>query len=136
MRITICGSMHFAQTMLDTQKKLQKLEHEVIVPILTKECVTNPELNIDVKSLVENDCMRDHFNKIAAGDAILVINEKRKGVDGYIGGSTLMEIGIAYFNKKKIFILNQLPSEAIFSYIFEVKLTNSIILNGDLTKIK
>ena len=135
MKITICGSMHFAQDMLNLQNKLNELGHEVIVPQFTKECVKNPYINVDYEILTENDCMMWHFNRISESDAILVINKERKGFDGYIGGSALMEIGLAKYLGKKIFILNELPDEKNLSYILEVKLTQPIILNGDINKI-
>ncbi len=135
MKITISGSMHFAQDMLDAQAFLQKNGHQVLVPLFTDECVTKPDLNSDFDFLTENDCMMDHFRKIQDSEAVLVINNKRRGISGYIGGSTLMEIGIAKFLGKKIYILNELPDDKELPYIFEVKLTRPVILNSDLSKI-
>ena len=128
--------MHFSQAMLDTKVQLEKMGHKVIVPMFTKECINNPEMNIDLDLLTENGCMLDHFHKIEKSNAVLIINNQRHGHNGYIGGSVLMEIGIAKYLGKKIFILNDLPSEKDFSYIFEVKLTQPVIINNDLNKIK
>ncbi|PIR13258.1 hypothetical protein COV49_02860 [Candidatus Falkowbacteria bacterium CG11_big_fil_rev_8_21_14_0_20_39_10] len=127
--------MYFAKDMLEAKKALEAMGHIVYVPKTAKKCVSNPHLNIDFKFVLENNCMMDHFNKIKKSDAILVINKRRQGHDGYIGGSTLMEIAVAKFLGKTIFILNKLPSENKISYIFEVKVAQPIILNGDLSKI-
>ena len=135
MKITICASMHFSQAMLDIKKALEKMGHTVIVPMFTGECVNNPDINIDYDLLIENDCMLDHYRHIEKSDAVLIINNRRHGYNGYIGGSVLMEIGIAKYLDKKIFILNDLPDEKDFSYIFEVKLTQPIIINQDLSLI-
>lgn len=135
IKITICGSMHFAKEMLEIQKALEAAGHIVCIPKTAKKCTSNPHLNVDFNFVLENDCMMDHFRKIEASEAILVVNNRRKGHDGYIGGSTLMEIAVAKYLGKIIFILNDLPPEDKISYIFEVKVTQPVILNGDLSKI-
>ena len=48
--------------------------------------------------------MRRHFNEIKKADAILVINLKKKGVDGYVGGNVLMEMGLAFYLRKPIYL--------------------------------
>lgn len=135
MKVTICGSMSFAKEMLEAQKELKKIGHEGIIAIDTEECVENPGLNMDVNFCLEKDVMMDHFQKIESSDAILVLNHPKNGVDGYIGGATLMEIGLAYYLGKKIFLLHDVPSEKNIRYALEIKLSKPIILKGDLSKI-
>ena len=65
-------------------------------------------------------------------DAILVANYDKKGVKGYIGGNTLMEMGLAFFLKKKVYLLNEVPELPYKEEILGVK---PIILNDNLTKI-
>ena len=57
----------------------------------------------------------------------------KNGVKGYIGGNTLMEMGLAFYLKKKIYLLNEVPELPYKEEILGVK---PIILNGDLSKIK
>ena len=72
-------------------------------------------------------------NCIKSGDAVLVCNFDKNGVKNYIGGNTLMEIGFAHVNDKKIFLLNPMPENV--SYADEIKAMVDVILNGDLNKI-
>jgi hypothetical protein len=44
-----------------------------------------------------------------------------------------MEMGMAYVNKKKIFLLNDIPSEV--PYIDEIKAMDPICLKGNLSAI-
>ena len=136
MKITICGSMYFAKEMIDIKSKLEKLGHEVLLPDDSEKFIGNAELNADFEFINGGGYMMGHFKKIEKSDAILVMNYEKKGINGYIGGSTLIETGIAYYLGKKIFIMNNLPSEDILSYVFEVKLTGPTIINQDLYKIK
>lgn len=136
MKITICSSMYFAKKILEAQKALNELGHECLMPHTTKQCLINPNLNMDFEFCVENNCMMDHYGKINESDAVLVLNYPKNDINGYIGGAVLMEMAIAKFLGKKIFLLHDLPDEEIVRYAFEIKLTKPIILNGDLTKIK
>lgn len=74
-----------------------------------------------------------YFEKVNWSDAILVLNYDKNNIIGYIGGNTLMEIGVAFFLKKKIYLLNLIPE---ISYKEEIIGMKPIIINGDLSIIK
>lgn len=136
MKITICGSMVFAQEMLDIQKQLDELGHEAIVPIDVLDCLKDPSLNESIAHCQSyGDIDKDHFNKVAASDAVLILNYPKNGLNGYVGGATLTELGVARHLDKKIFILHDLPNEADLRYALEIKLMKPIILKGDISKI-
>jgi len=109
------------------------LWYEVFVDILSKPS-NQEERYSDIE--VERKAMIDHHNSVAASDAILICNFDKNGIVGYIWWSTLMEIGIAYHLKKKIFVLNDLPSDKQLKYVQEVILVNPTIIHGDLSKIQ
>ncbi|RLC38480.1 hypothetical protein DRH27_02165 [Candidatus Falkowbacteria bacterium] len=135
MRITICGSMRFAKEMLDIKSKLEKLGYKIFLPNEVEKFVENSDLKNDFKYISNGNFMDKHFNLIKNSDAILVLNYPKKGINGYIGGSTLMEIAIAKYLGKKIFVLNELPNEKDLSYAFEVKITKPVILYNDIRNI-
>jgi len=58
--------------------------------------------------------MRAHFDEITKGDAILVVNDEKHGIAGYIGPNVLMEMSLAWYQKKPIYIFNDLPVESPF----------------------
>lgn len=142
MKIMICGSMVFAKEMIETKKELEKNGHEVLVPVDTQACVDNPELKCgfgddlegELKHCFDNDVLKDGFDKIEESDAIIHLNYPKNGVDGYIGPSGLMEIGLAFHLKKKIFLVNEVNRNQ--KYAVEILLTRPVVLNGDLSKIK
>jgi hypothetical protein len=67
-------------------------------------------------------------------DAILVCNFDKKGIKNYIGGNTLMEIGFAHVNDKKIFLYNPIPEDV--PYVDEIKAMIDAVINNDLNLIK
>jgi hypothetical protein len=80
----------------------------------------------------KSELILDYFEKERSAEAILVLNCDKNNILGYIGGNTLMEMGIAFFLKKKIFLLNPVPE---LSYQEEILAMKPIIINGDLGKI-
>ena len=146
MKITICGSIAFYDQMLIAKKQLEELGHEVKLPptdvkdengdpmsvadyYQKRKTATNSETWVWQR---KKEAIDSHFDKIAWSDAVFVLNYDKKGVPGYVGGNTLMEMGVAFFLKKPIFFLNPIPE---LSYKEEILGMWPIVLNGDLSKI-
>ena len=148
MKIVICGSVAFINEMVLVSHELEKLGYEVKmlpktalgehgqpIPILEyyrykKAALDNPEHWIWKR---HNEPIRTHFDKITWGDAILVLNYEKNGVPGYVGPNTLMEMGVAFYLRKPIFLLYQIPELPHSEEIMGMK---PIILKGDLNLIK
>lgn len=140
MKITICGSVKFADKLVEIYRKLEKMGHTPmmheemfgIADGTAKELIDGIALDhAEVKK--KNDFIRFWYNLIKSGDAVLVCNYDKNGIKNYIGGNTLMEIGFAHVNDKKVFLLNPIPEDV--SYVDEIKAMANVILNGDLNKI-
>ncbi|MCL5006922.1 MAG: hypothetical protein M1153_02155 [Patescibacteria group bacterium] len=154
MKITICGSIGFYKEMETARDELIKFGHEVKIPELTLE--VPPEFGEGRKiyfgQYVEQNggidafpskhkiwdlkegAINDHFLKIDWCEGILVVNHEKRGIRGYVGGNTLIEIGVAFYLKKKIYILNQVSSN--LSYKQEIMGMKPTILNGNLAGLK
>lgn len=140
MKIFICASMYFAKEMLEAQKKLKEMGHITEVPCDTQEFVDNHEMTTDnheenYKWCIDNDIIRKCFNSIAESDAILLLNYPKNGLDGYVGASSLMEIGLAYHLNKKIFLFHPPPPPKEVKSSHEILIMQPVVLNGDLSKI-
>ena len=147
MKITLCGSIAFYDQMQKVKIDLEKMSNEVKLPPIEVPG-ENGEM-ISVKEYYEKrktagadekwvwqrkgEAITNHFGKIVWADAILVLNYDKKDIKGYVGGNTLMEIGVAFFLKKKIYFMNPIPS---LSYTEEILGMNPVVLNGDLSKIQ
>ncbi len=82
---------------------------------------------------IEHDFIREHFRKIEKSDAILVLNYDKKGIANYIGGNTFLEMGLAFWLGKKMYLLYAIPD---MDYKTEMHAMQPIVLNGDFTKIR
>jgi len=140
MKIMICGSMAFALRMKEVQAELKKLGHTVFLPCDIDTHLSDSGLVEDLdashKACQTDDTIRKCYDLLAKSDGILVLNLNKNGVEGYIGISTLMEIGLAYCLGKKIFLFNQLPSYHEARWAHEVSIMKPVILDGDFARIK
>ncbi len=133
--------MYFAKEMLEAKQKLEEMGHVVEVPCDTQEFADEPDLTTDnheknYQHCIENDIIRKSFNSIAGSEAILVLNYPKNGINGYVGASGIMEIGLAYYLNKKIFLLYPPPPVKEVKSSHEVLIMKPVVLNGDLSKIK
>jgi nucleoside 2-deoxyribosyltransferase len=150
MIITICASIKFYPQIVEVKKQLEALGHEVLIPpheVLNKEGAMIPveeyyrirkEMvdrgeNIDWVWERKNQAIKWHNDKINQADVILVLNYDKNGVTNYIGGNTLMEVGVAFWLKKPIYLFNPIPEGV--SYFEEIKGMRPIVINGDLNLI-
>ncbi len=139
MKIMLVGSMKFAHEMVDIKKRLQEMGYESYLPFGTEPHLNDKtfvdRLGDNLDHVIKEDIMWKNFDQVAKSDGILVINNRRNNVDGFIGISALMEMGIAFYLKKKIYLLNPYPSFEDHRWAQEVACMQPIVLNGDLTKI-
>ncbi|OGG24127.1 hypothetical protein A3A79_02955 [Candidatus Gottesmanbacteria bacterium RIFCSPLOWO2_01_FULL_43_11b] len=129
--------MEFHQKMREVRRTLEIAGHTVLVPksleLMDKEGFVHPTTDEDkITAKIEYDFIREHFRKIEKSDAILILNYDKKGITSYIGGNTFLEIGLAFWLGKKIYLFNSIPE---MEYKTEMHAMKPIVLGGDLTKI-
>lgn len=122
MRIALCGSMDFFELMRSLARDLRELGYEVFTP-------KDSEKSVEAK--IANDYIGYYFNLIRNADAILVCNFEKKGISGYIGPNTFLEMGFAYGFKKKIFVLKSVDF-ALLPYADEIMAMQPICILGNL----
>lgn len=122
--------------MVALEKELSQRGHEVVLPEFTHDyaaMATIDKAHIEsARNKVEYDLIRSHFDKIKSGDAIIVANVKRKGIPGYIGGNSFLEMGFVFVLDKPIYLLNQIPA---CGYQDEIEEMWPIVLGGDISRI-
>lgn len=141
--IVICSSASFYTQVVEVQKQLKELGFKVVVPLTVNKMVKSNDFKVETyKTWMERPedykrkayLTKKHFIEVEKGDVVLVLNYKKNGKNGYIGGAVLMEMAIAFYFKKPIYILN--PIDDSSKYKEELYGMFPIILNGDLKKIK
>ncbi|MDO8663827.1 MAG: hypothetical protein Q7K28_03270 [Candidatus Wildermuthbacteria bacterium] len=141
MKITICGSVKFAKQFVEVYRKLEEIGHQPMmhekmfgIADGTATAIINGIEKDHAKLKRQEGFIKWWYNCIVNSDAILVLNFDKNGIKNYVGGNTLMEIGFAHVNDKKVFLLNPIPENV--SYVDEIKAMVDVVLNGDLSKIQ
>lgn len=136
MKILILGSMTFSPEMKIAGDKLKSLGHEITLPEFIEDylgCKSREEMHEKaVTNKLTHNLYEKYHELIEEMDAILIINEKKKGIKGYVGANSLIEMGFARALNKKIYLVNQIPQ---MDYTDEITAMQPIILNGNLTLI-
>ena len=137
MKIGVIGSMQYTEKMLELRDQLIKLGYDayttnLATPFIGKSDEEKEKIKLEQK--YNQDAIREFWQLMQGGDAVLVANYDKNGIKNYIGGNALMEIGFAHVLGQKVFLLNPIPN--IVYYKTEIEAVKPIILNGNLERIK
>lgn len=141
MKIYILGSNRFLQEMLDCTNKLREIgmdgwihpDYEAFGRGEKMDIWDRAQKGEHVQIKKENNYLKSHYKNICESDAILVVNSEKDGEKNYIGPNVLIEMGQAYVNDKKIFLLNEIPLGV--PHTDEVETFDPICLKGNLINI-
>ena len=137
MKIIICSSISAANEVLTAKQQLEEAGHEVEIPLGVKNLELRGRTEVSVaekaEDKIKHDLIRGYFEKMKHYDAVLVVNPEKRGVKGYIGGNTFIEMAFAHILNKKLYCLESLPE---MPYTSEILAMQPIVLNGDVSLIK
>lgn len=138
MKIMICASVSYAKEMLSAKKLLERDGHTVLMTDDIKHHAEHPQIKSDISQemefIGEQNFIDEGFKKISECDAILVLNYEKNGIKGYLGTAVLMEVAVAYYLKKKIYLLNEIDKKQRYS--IEIHQIKPSVINRDFSKIK
>lgn len=143
MNIAICGSLDFAHEIRELADRLEARGFTVEIPPTARAVLDGKASLEEIKAekaggtfsqrAIKNDAIRRYWKIIQQTDAILVANYDKKGIVGYIGGNTFLEMGFAHVLDKPIYLLNNIPD---MLYRDEMLAMQPTIIHGDVSKIR
>lgn len=137
--VTICSSADFYKKAVEVEEFLKANGFESIIPLTAKKMKKSGNWNpshyrtwqVDEADYPKKSAlMREHFNEIENGDVVLVVNDEKHGQSNYIGGNVLIEMAIAFYLNKPIYVMNDLPKDS--KYLEEIKAMQPTVLKGNL----
>lgn len=138
--LVICASASFYEHVAQIADELEQQGIAVVIPKSAQAMKATGDFTVhktwynDAADYSKKaDFIRAHFDRITEGSIILVVNDAKHGIDGYIGPNVLMEMSLAWYQHKPIYLLNSFPDDSPFEE--ELKGMNPTILNGDLTPL-
>jgi hypothetical protein len=141
--IVLCSSASFYKQVIEVRDALKKMGFKVLAPLTAGKMERTGDFKVETYKTWFKDSnaydrkkflTKHHFNKVAKGDAALILNYEKNGKPGYIGGAVLTEMAIALHFQKPIYILY--PIDQNIGYKEEILGMLPVILNGDLKLIK
>lgn len=130
MKVLIHASLDFKEEMINARDYIQShSKHSVVLPELTRYQDIRDKLGDDVTfTKIKNRLTLENFANVETCDVLLIINPSHRDIDNYVGGNAFMEMVIAYYLKKPIFLTNEIPEG--MSYTEEMKTFYPIVV-GD-----
>lgn len=139
MKIMIICSTSFYDKIKLVEEELIGYGHTLIMP----NNYDSPVTSEDHETKTEEEYIQffqeqylESRNKISEVDAVLVLNytKEKNGqcFENYIGAATFLEMYEACMQKKKIYVMNELPNNLLLD---ELKGFAPVVLNGDISLI-
>lgn len=129
--ILICGSMAFHDEMLEISNYLKTRGIPTVIP--KEESYERKNLSEDEFNAFKRKVSSQYLSKIRDSStfAILVMNQKKKGLLNYIGANTLVEISMAFCWGRPVYLFND-----IYDPLFdELTAWDVVCLNGNLEQL-
>lgn len=132
--IALCGSMAHQSEMRKLVEQLQNMGYTVSTPDFDAEPVDYELINEPAEiSGIKGRFIRRHFANIARSKCLLIANYEKNGIEGYVGGNTLLEMCAGFVCGLPIYVLNPISKQKNYEEIFGLE---PIVLNGDLSKLR
>lgn len=136
-KVIICGSISVADEILKIKVALEAKGFEVEIPEGVKHLHewegAGAAVSEKAERKIKHDLIRGYYEKMKEYDIVLVVNPEKKGIPGYIGGNTLIEMAFAHVLNKPLYVLYQLPD---MPYSSEILAIQPIVLEGDLGRLQ
>lgn len=130
MNVLIHASLDFKENMIFVKKYVEaKANTRVMLPELTRyQDIRDVNGDDTTFTKIKNRLTKENFRNVEICDALLILNYTHRGIENYIGGNSFMEMVIAFYLNKPIFILNPIPEK--MPYTEEIKSLYPIVVNN------
>lgn len=130
MKVLVHASLDLKEDMVIAKKYIEeKTNAIVILPELTRyQDIRDVDGDDETFTKIKNRLTKDNFRNVEICDFLLILNNTHRGVENYIGGNSFMEMVVAFYLKKPIFLLNPIPEN--MPYTEEIKSLYPIVINN------
>ncbi len=140
--ICFCASANFYEHLNQLADAAEQMGYTPVVPEMAGQMKADGDYNAESRRTWLTDptqfdykkrLMDAHFEKIKTSDMVLVVNDEKKGISGYVGTNVLMEMAIAYFLGKPIYLVNDVGSD--HPAYEEIVGMGVVMLHGDVSNL-
>lgn len=137
IKLLIHASLDFVDNMLLEKKNIERNSGlKVILPELTRyQHIRDEQGNDELFTEIKNRLTLDNISNVEKCDCLLILNYDHRGIKNYIGGNSFLEMIVAFYLRKPIYLLNDIPES--MTYTEEIKALYPIVIHNvsNLNKI-
>lgn len=117
MKILLHASLDFASEMYSAKNHIEELTSSIVMlPDMQRYQHIRDEYGDDEKfTKIKNRLTFENMKNVEKCDCLFVLNYSHRGFKNYIGGNSFLEMVIAFYLKKPIYILNPIPEGMTYS---------------------
>ena len=116
MLITIHASLDFKNEMIDTKNYLESKGLDIILPELKRYQHIRDELGDEKRfTKIKKRLTKQNMINVEKCDCLLILNYSHRGYDNYIGGNSFLEMVLAFYLHKPIYLLNNIPQNMLYT---------------------
>jgi len=114
--ITIHASLDFKNEMIDTKNYLESKGLDIILPELKRYQHIRDELGDEKRfTKIKKRLTKQNMINVEKCDCLLILNYSHRGYDNYIGGNSFLEMVLAFYLHKPIYLLNNIPQNMLYT---------------------
>ena len=127
-RLLIHASLDFVDEMINAKNNIEG-KFEVILPELVRyQHIRDVDGDDETFTKIKNRLTIDNMKNVEICDALLILNYSHRNIENYIGGNSFVEMCIAFYLGKPIYLLNDIPKD--MPYTEEIKALYPIVIHS------
>ena len=102
--------------MIDTKNYLESKGLDIILPELKRYQHIRDELGDEKRfTKIKKRLTKQNMINVEKCDCLLILNYSHRGYDNYIGGNSFLEMVLAFYLHKPIYLLNNIPQNMLYT---------------------
>lgn len=121
MKVLIHSSLDFKSKMIDAKQYIENNSTlSVLLPDLERYQHIRDELGDDTTfTEIKNKLSKQNIKLVEECNCLFILNFTHRDITNYVGGNSFLEMVIAFYLNKPIYLLNDIPND--MSYTEEIK---------------
>lgn len=128
-KLLIHASLDFADEMINAKNYIINnfSDYYVLLPELIRyQHIRDVDGDDTTFTKIKNRLTIDNIRNVENCDYLLILNYDHRGIKNYIGGNSFLEMVVAFYLKKPIYLLNEIPEE--MTYTEEIKALYPVVV--------
>lgn len=130
MKVLIHSSLDFKSEMIYAKRYIERnSQASIILPDLKRYQHIRDDFGDDTTfTKIKNRLTKQNIKLVEETDFLFILNITHRDIINYVGGNSFLEMVIAFYLNKPIYLLNEIPCN--MSYTEEIKSFYPIITNS------